>query len=448
MKKTSIIILIVIFILAAGVIVWYFNKPAQTKPEENNAQNVTALIKTNKGDIKIELLSQQAPNTVANFVKLAEEGFYDNTKFHRVIKDFMIQGGDPLSKDDSKRDLWGTGGPGYTFADEIGPNNHNDAGTIAMANSGPNTNGSQFFINAVNNNYLDSKHTVFGRVTAGMNVVTIIDNVPTNESDQPIEDVIVNTIDIIGPSSDTGNGSEKTDLIIAENPIPNQEIASPLTIEGQARGSWFFEASFPVELYDENNNLIAQGIAQAQSDWMTEDFVSFKAELIFTPPPTSKGTLVLKKDNPSGLPEKDDELTIPVHFSQDKQTVNLYYYNPQNDQDGNGNTMCSRQGLVSVQREVYSKDLIKNTISQLLFGNLTDQERSQGITTEYPLDGFSLSGYTLSNGILTLTFNDPGNQTTGGACRVGILWFQIEATAKQFSQVQNVKFLPEDLFQP
>jgi peptidylprolyl isomerase len=157
-------------------------------------KNMTALIKTNKGDIKIELFSQDAPNTVANFVKLAEQGFYDNTKFHRVIKDFMIQGGDPLSKDDSKKSLWGRGGPGYAFADEIGPNNHNYAGTIAMANSGPDTNGSQFFINTVDNNYLDSKHTVFGKVVEGMDVVYAIDSVATEGRDRPVEDIIVQTI--------------------------------------------------------------------------------------------------------------------------------------------------------------------------------------------------------------------------------------------------------------
>src|SRR5689334_23884625 len=102
-----------------------------------------ATIETNKGTMRAELFEKDAPNTVANFVKLANAGFYDGTKFHRVIKGFMIQGGDPLSKDDSKMNLWGTGGPGYSFADEITAENRNDAGTISMANAGPNTNGSQ-----------------------------------------------------------------------------------------------------------------------------------------------------------------------------------------------------------------------------------------------------------------------------------------------------------------
>lgn len=176
--------------------------PAPTKPitnldSTNNMKKImSATLHTNKGDITIELFDTQAPNTVANFIKLAKSGFYDGVKFHRVIKGFMIQGGDPLTKDDSKMELWGTGGPGYSFADELGPNNKNDAGTIAMANSGPNTNGSQFFINVAANNFLDGKHTVFGRVTNGMDIVKNIENTPTGAGDRPIAPVIINNISL------------------------------------------------------------------------------------------------------------------------------------------------------------------------------------------------------------------------------------------------------------
>src|ERR1700685_643731 len=137
---------------------------------------MTITLHTSKGDITIETMGQHAPNTVENFVKLAKEGFYDGTKFHRVIKDFMIQGGDPQTKDDALMSRWGTGGPGYKFADEIHVNNRNEAGTIAMANAGPNTNGSQFFINVKNNSFLDTKHTVFGTVLGGMAVVHAIES--------------------------------------------------------------------------------------------------------------------------------------------------------------------------------------------------------------------------------------------------------------------------------
>src|SRR5580693_8771911 len=146
---------------------------------------------TSKGDIGLEMMEKDAPNTVANFVKLAKDGFYDGTKFHRVIKDFMIQGGDPQTKDDALMSRWGTGGPGYKFADEIHANNRNEAGTIAMANAGPNTNGSQFFINVKNNSFLDTKHTVFGKVVKGMDIVQAIENVDVNEMDRPLESVTI-----------------------------------------------------------------------------------------------------------------------------------------------------------------------------------------------------------------------------------------------------------------
>mgnify|MGYP001953466207 CR=1 FL=1 len=131
-------------------------------------------------------LYDETPLHRDNFMKLVDEGFYDGTTFHRVISNFMIQGGDPNSKDDAARATWGTGGPGYTFADEI-----NDVplteGVLAMANAGPNTNGSQFFIVTTGATpWLDGKHTAFGRVTDGMDVVKTIEAAPTNGADQPV----------------------------------------------------------------------------------------------------------------------------------------------------------------------------------------------------------------------------------------------------------------------
>ena len=161
--------------------------------QNNNKKIMQAVLHTSKGDITIDF-SESTPKTVENFVKLAKEGFYDGTKFHRVIKGFMNQGGDPLSKDDAKSDYWGTGGPGYKFADEIVAGNKNDKYTISMANAGPNTNGSQFFINAANNNFLDTKHTVFGKVVTGMDVVDTINNVATKPGDRPVEPVVIKNI--------------------------------------------------------------------------------------------------------------------------------------------------------------------------------------------------------------------------------------------------------------
>jgi cyclophilin family peptidyl-prolyl cis-trans isomerase len=154
-----------------------------------------ATLHTSMGDITMEFLPNQAPNTVANFIKLAQAGFYNGTKFHRVIKGFMDQGGDPLTKDDSQMARWGTGGPGYQFNDEISATNSNAPFTVSMANSGPNTQGSQFFINAVDNSAsLNSGYTEFAKVTAGQDVVTKINNTPTDSSDRPLTPVVVTSV--------------------------------------------------------------------------------------------------------------------------------------------------------------------------------------------------------------------------------------------------------------
>lgn len=330
-------------------------------------------------------------------------------------------------------------------------------------------------------------------------------------------------------------------LIKVSSPSLNQEIKSPFVIKGEARGYWFFEASFPIQLLDENGNIIKQTIAQAQGEWMTEDFVQFEALLTFSVSKDQKGTLVFKKDNPSGLPENDAEIRVPVFLSaagtqtnfsetgnivkdnpglkpgvwylvyeksgapalnaeikfnedslcqigatsqacqqialevgdratvtgweangilivknmviqktsEQMKTVKLYYYNSSSDKDSTGNIICSRKGLVALNREIpITNTPIQDTINLLLSGNLTSSEKAQGISTEYPLQGLSLTAASLNSGVLTLTFNDPNNKTGGGSCRVGILWFQIEATAKQFSGVSSVRFMPEELFQP
>ncbi|MCR4261015.1 MAG: peptidylprolyl isomerase [Candidatus Colwellbacteria bacterium] len=155
------------------------------------------IFKTSMGNVAIDLFEEITPRTVDNFLKLTRNGFYDGTRFHRVIEGFMVQGGDPLSKDLTKEALWGTGGPGYKFADEIAPELSNIAGTISMANAGPNTNGSQFFINVGDNTFLDGKHAVFGKVVDGMDVVIAISRVNTTEkgiTDRPVEPIILQQV--------------------------------------------------------------------------------------------------------------------------------------------------------------------------------------------------------------------------------------------------------------
>jgi hypothetical protein len=243
--------------------------------------------------------------------------------------------------------------------------------------------------------------------------------------------------------------ADKSDLIVITTPTSGSVVASPLHIEGRARGSWYFEASFPVKLLDANGKLLASTPAQAQGEWMTNNFVPFKADLTFATPLTENGTLVLEKDNPSGLAQNADELRIPVKFNLKTRTIKLYYYNQSKDQDATGNVMCTRKGLVAVERQVSSTTTpIQDAIKTLLEGKLTNTEKAQGISTEYPLPGLELRGASLKDGTLTLEFVDPQNKTGGGSCRVGILWYQIEATAKQFPEVKNVRFIPETLFQP
>jgi cyclophilin family peptidyl-prolyl cis-trans isomerase len=147
-----------------------------------------ATLQTNHGPIEVELFDEDAPKTVENFRKLARDGFYDGVIFHRVIPDFMIQGGDPTGT--------GTGGPGYQFEDEF--NDHKvERGALAMANAGPNTNGSQFFIvTAEATPWLDGKHTVFGKVTSGMEVVDTIEQTETDPRDKPLEEMRIESISL------------------------------------------------------------------------------------------------------------------------------------------------------------------------------------------------------------------------------------------------------------
>lgn len=215
--KTSNIILILLASAVVGSLIWISAKQniqpprtpdltVTTTPITTNNSNptkkpmTTATLTTSKGVITLELYGDQAPKTVENFKKLANEGFYNGARFHRVIKGFMIQGGDPLSKDPSKQSLWGTGGPGYKFDDEINATSDlykagYQRGVLAMANSGPNTNGSQFFI-MHQNNALQPLYTIFGRVISGQDVVDAIAETPTDAIARPITDVVIEKVEI------------------------------------------------------------------------------------------------------------------------------------------------------------------------------------------------------------------------------------------------------------
>ena len=168
------------------VITQYSSPPAMSI---DAAKSYTATLKTNHGEITIELFASDAPITVNNFLFLARENFYDGVIFHRVIDGFMIQGGDPTGT--------GTGGPGYRFQDEIVPSiTFAEPGLLAMANSGPGTNGSQFFITVTPTPHLNGNHTIFGKVTDGYDVVLAISQLNTGPRDKPADPVVIESIDI------------------------------------------------------------------------------------------------------------------------------------------------------------------------------------------------------------------------------------------------------------
>ncbi len=179
-KKRSLIIVIIILVLL-GAIFLLSNMNKETKATK-------VKLETTKGNIIIQLYADRTI-TAGNFEKLVKQGFYDGVIFHRVIRGFMIQGGDPTGT--------GMGGPGYYIKDEIPSNNKNSRGTIAMANAGPNTGGSQFFINLVYNDFLDKKHPVFGEVISGMDVVDEIAQAETDSNDKPLEKIKIIKAEII-----------------------------------------------------------------------------------------------------------------------------------------------------------------------------------------------------------------------------------------------------------
>jgi len=166
--------------------------PDSTPQQTSNKRNSVAKFETSQGNFIVELAEDKAPITTKNFIDLVNKKFYDGLIFHRVIDGFMIQGGDPQGN--------GTGGPGYTIKDEFSPDlKHDVAGILSMANAGPNTGGSQFFITLAPTPHLDKKHAVFGKVIAGLDIVQKIGKVKTGANDKPVEDVVIKKITIEQP---------------------------------------------------------------------------------------------------------------------------------------------------------------------------------------------------------------------------------------------------------
>ncbi len=202
LNKKSIVILVIVLIIMAGSL-FLLAQPTildNGMNDSTSAENPVIIMKTNKGDIIIELFLKESPITAGNFLKLVNENYFDEIKLHRIISGFVIQGGDPNSKGDDTS-IYGFGGPGYTIQDEFIEGFSNVRGTLSMANSGPNTGGSQFFINLADNTNLDfdkepltSRHPVFGRIVSGMDVVDVISKVEVDARDIPINPIIIKSM--------------------------------------------------------------------------------------------------------------------------------------------------------------------------------------------------------------------------------------------------------------
>jgi len=251
---------------------------------------------------------------------------------------------------------------------------------------------------------------------------------------------------------DIGNILEKINLIRLTNPRPNQAVESPLVISGKARGYWFFEASFPIRLIDSNGFVLGRAIAQAQGDWMTENFVSFRADMRFAMPSTPKGWLILEKDNPSGLPENADELRIPVVFQDvpevgETMTVKIFlsdsrYVNePYFD--------CSR--TIAVERKVPKTQGIAKAAIEALLRGATEDEIAQGYVSNLP-PGARLQKIIIENSVAKVEFDEQLEFQVGGSCRVAAIRAQITETLKQFPTVNSVIISidgrTEDILQP
>jgi len=244
-------------------------------------------------------------------------------------------------------------------------------------------------------------------------------------------------------------GIQAESPIKLETPKPGDIVKSPLAIKGEARGTWFFEGSFPIVLVGSDGQIINKdgGFATAKSDWMTEDFVPFEAELKFEMPTVPEGFLILKKDNPSGLPENDAEIRIPVQFETpgEMRMVKVYFNNNNLDPD----VSCDK--VFPVEREIKKTPAIASATLEELLKGVTVSDRSKGYYTNIN-EGVAVQSLVISNGIARVDFSDDLEYQVGGSCRVSAIRAQIIETLKQFVTVQDVIISingrMEDILQP
>ena len=251
----------------------------------------------------------------------------------------------------------------------------------------------------------------------------------------------------------TNDNQDLEQKIIVNLPKANETISSPLEIIGKARGYWFFEASFPVVLLDGNNKEITTVVAQAQSDpatgevnWMTEDFVDFKALLNFSKPETQNGILILKKDNPSGLPENEEQIEIPIYFKDfQTTTIKIFFNNSKMDPEFS----CNK--VFPVQRTIPKTEAIARAAIEELLKGPTEQEKTDDYFTSIN-SGVKIQELTIKDGIARIDFDEQLEFQVGGSCRVSAIRSQITETLKQFSTVEQVIISindrTEDILQP
>ncbi|OGG91757.1 hypothetical protein A3H03_02060 [Candidatus Kuenenbacteria bacterium RIFCSPLOWO2_12_FULL_42_13] len=229
-------------------------------------------------------------------------------------------------------------------------------------------------------------------------------------------------------------------------PQANEAIKSPFMVAGEARGAWFFEASFPVKLADENGNVLATGIATAKSDWMTENFIPFTARLDFPRSVTEKGYLIFNKDNPSGLPENDLELKIPVLLPKgETEKIKLFFNNNNLDPE------ISCDQVFPVEREIIKTEAVARAAMEELLKGSSAAEKSVGYYTNINA-GVTIQKLTIADGTAKVDFDKTMEQAVGGSCRVSAIRAQITETLKQFSTVGeaiiSVDGRVEDILQP
>jgi hypothetical protein len=257
--------------------------------------------------------------------------------------------------------------------------------------------------------------------------------------------VILTAVIFLLPNNKTNNPAEVLDiknLSVKEGDI----ISSPLVVEGEARGTWFFEASFPIKITDEQGNILGTSFVQAQSDWMTENFVPFKGEINFVSNTEQKGFLILMRDNPSGLPQGDKEIKIPV-VVRSTGTMKIKVYLNNNNLDPE--ISCNK--VFFVERVVpRTEGVARAAIEELLKGP-TANEKVQGYSTSINT-GVQIQSLTIENGTAKIDFNDQLEFQVGGSCMVSAIRSQITETLKQFSTVKNVIISidgrTEDILQP